>query len=93
MDKSPGTDGIYRRLLGEAREEIAGALMRIFGFFLPTSEAPQDWRVVNVVPLLKKGSNTNTGNNRLASPMLVVGKLLVRILRDTIYSHLEANLR
>eukprot|EP00061_Rhincodon_typus_P014586 g41692.t1 len=42
VDKSPGPDGIYPRLLTEAREEIAGALTKIFVSLLATGEVPED---------------------------------------------------
>eukprot|EP00061_Rhincodon_typus_P002191 g16843.t1 len=89
VDKSPGPDGIYPRLLREAREEIAGALTKIFVSSLATGEVPEDWRAANVVPLFKKGNRDNLGNYRPESLILVVGKLLERILRDRIYTHLE----
>ena len=89
VDKSPGPDGIYSRILREAREKIAGALREIFVFSLATGEIPEDWRIANVVPLFKKGSKNNPGNYRPVSLTSVVGKLLERILRDRIYSHLE----
>ena len=54
-----------------------------------TGEVPQDRRIANVVPLFKKGSKNNLGNYRPVSLTSVVGKLLERILRDRIYSHLE----
>ncbi|PLS49478.1 hypothetical protein CYV29_15670, partial [Carnobacterium maltaromaticum] len=91
VDKSPGPDGIYPRLLREAREEIAGALTDIFAASLNTGEVPEDWRIANVVPLFKKGSRDNPGNYRPVSLTSVVGKLLEKILRDRIYSHLEEN--
>ena len=59
IDKSPGPDGIYPRILREAREDIAGALREIFVSSLATGEVPEDWRIANVVPLFKKGSKNN----------------------------------
>eukprot|EP00061_Rhincodon_typus_P014886 g42247.t1 len=53
-------------------------------------EVPEDWRITNVVPLFK-GSRDNPENDRPVSLTLVVGKLLEKILRDKIYTHLEAN--
>eukprot|EP00061_Rhincodon_typus_P012509 g38289.t1 len=38
VDKFPGPDGIYLRLLREAREEMAAALTKIFTFSLATGE-------------------------------------------------------
>eukprot|EP00061_Rhincodon_typus_P010093 g34117.t1 len=59
VDKCPGLDGIYSRLLREAREEIPGALTKIFTSSLATGEIPEDWQVANVVPLFKKGNSDN----------------------------------
>eukprot|EP00061_Rhincodon_typus_P007860 g29967.t1 len=61
VDKSPGPEGIYPRLLSEAREEIAGALTKIFVSSPATGEVPEDWQVANVVPLFKKGNKDNPG--------------------------------
>eukprot|EP00061_Rhincodon_typus_P005772 g25685.t1 len=42
VDKSPGPDGIHPRLLGEARQEIAGALTKIFVSSLASGAVPGD---------------------------------------------------
>eukprot|EP00061_Rhincodon_typus_P006197 g26570.t1 len=49
--KSPGSVGINPRLLREARRA--------------TGEVPEDWTVVNVVPLFKEGNRNNPGNYKL----------------------------
>eukprot|EP00061_Rhincodon_typus_P013763 g40342.t1 len=73
VDKFPGLDGIYPRLLREAREEIAGALADIFISSLTTGKVPEDWRLASVVPLFEEGSRDNPGNYKLGS---VFGPLL-----------------
>eukprot|EP00061_Rhincodon_typus_P012719 g38626.t1 len=55
------------------------------------SEFPEDWTITNVVPLFKKYSRNSPGNYSPVSLTSVVGKLLEKILRDKIYTHLEAN--
>ena len=75
----------------ETRDEIAGPLTQIFVSSLDTGEVPEDWRIANVVPLFMKGSKDNPGNYRPVSLMPVVGKLLEKVLRDRIYTHLELN--
>eukprot|EP00061_Rhincodon_typus_P010069 g34075.t1 len=82
VDKSPGPDETYPRILREAREQIAGS---------PLGEVPEVWRMANVVPLFKKGSRDNPGNNRPVSLTSVVGKLLEKVRSDEICKHLEAN--
>eukprot|EP00061_Rhincodon_typus_P015144 g42662.t1 len=64
VDKSPGPNGIYPRLIREAREEIAGALTKIFISSLAPGEILEDWHVASVVPLFKKVNRDNPGNYR-----------------------------
>ena len=56
VDKSPEPDGIYPRILREAREEIAGALREIFVSSLATGEVMmwrcRRWTGVNTVRVL-----------------------------------------
>eukprot|EP00061_Rhincodon_typus_P012594 g38433.t1 len=89
VNKSPGPNIIYAKLLRGVREEIAGSLTKIFVSSLATGEVPEDWGVANVVPLFKKGNKDDSGNYRPVTLTSVVGKLLERILRDGIYRHLE----
>eukprot|EP00061_Rhincodon_typus_P007190 g28625.t1 len=80
VDKFPESDQVYPGMLWEAGEEIAGPLAKIFASSIATSEVPEDWRLANVVPLVKKD-----GKERPVSLTLVVGKMLEEILRDRIY--------
>eukprot|EP00061_Rhincodon_typus_P010608 g35031.t1 len=64
VTKFPGPDGICPGLLREAREEIAGALIKMFVSSLATREVLEDWRVANVVSLFKKEKRDNPGNYR-----------------------------
>ncbi|XP_062926608.1 retrovirus-related Pol polyprotein from type-1 retrotransposable element R1 isoform X1 [Mobula hypostoma] len=89
LNKSPGPDEIYPRLLCEAREEIAEPLAMIFASSMGMGEVPEDWRVADVVPLFKKGNRDSPGNYRPVSLTSVVGKLMEKILRGSIYEHLE----
>eukprot|EP00061_Rhincodon_typus_P009537 g33122.t1 len=87
---SPGPDGIYPRILREATEQIAGVFTDIFVSSLATGEVPEDYKIANVVQLLKKGNRDNPGNYRLSFTS-VVRKSLEKILRDRMYTPLEAN--
>lgn len=50
---------------------------------------PEVWRIANVVPLFKMGNGDKSGYYRPVKVTLVVGKLLEKILRDSIYSHVK----
>ena len=56
VDKSPGPDEIYPKILRDAREKIAGALREIFVFLLATGEVMmwrcRRWTGVNTVRVL-----------------------------------------
>eukprot|EP00061_Rhincodon_typus_P007384 g29032.t1 len=54
-------------------------------------EVPDDWRKANVVLLFKKGRRDIPQNYRPVNVTSVIVKLLEKILRRKIYSHLEAN--
>eukprot|EP00061_Rhincodon_typus_P005310 g24655.t1 len=64
IDKSPGPDGIYSRILKEARGEIVETLPEIFVCFLGIGKVLEDWRIANVVPLFKKDKRENLTNYR-----------------------------
>eukprot|EP00061_Rhincodon_typus_P012132 g37677.t1 len=64
VDESTGPDGIHARFLREAREEIAGALIKIFVSSLATGDVLEDWQVANVVHLFKMGNGDDPGNYR-----------------------------
>ena len=85
VDKFPGADELCPRLLWETREDIAGALNQIFNASLATGEVANEWRTVNVVLLLKKDFRDKPGNSRPVSLMSVVGKLLEKLLKESIY--------
>eukprot|EP00061_Rhincodon_typus_P013885 g40535.t1 len=85
VDKFPGPDGIYPKLLWEAREELAGALTDIFASSLASDEVPEDWRISNVVPLFKKGNRDNLGNYKMAKPYICPpkGPTILAIILET----------
>lgn len=54
-------------------------------------ELPSLWLQANVTPLYKKGSNTDPSNYRPVSLTSVVCKVMERIIRDRLMSHLTSN--
>ena len=82
--KSPGPDETHPRVLSKVRVEIAEASVIIFQSSLDTGVVPEDWRIVNITPLFKKGCKDKSSNYRPVSLTSVVGKLLEIIARDKI---------
>ncbi len=56
IDKSPGPDQLYPRVLYEVRNVIAQPLRTLFIRSLYTGEIPDDWLKADIVALYKKGS-------------------------------------
>ncbi len=61
LNKAPGADNIYPRVLKEVKAEVVDALVGIFQESIETGEVPMDFKCANVVPIYKKGSHNDAG--------------------------------
>ena len=55
---------MHPRVLREVAEQVSEMLTDIFNSSLESGQVLEDWRVVNVTPLSKKGSREELGNYR-----------------------------
>ena len=85
---SPGPDGINQRILVEVAEEISYPLYLLFKESFDSAQLPDEWKVAHVIPIFKKGSKSDPANYRPISLTSVVVKLLERMLKESIMSHL-----
>jgi len=90
-DKSAGPDNISPRLLKECATEISRGLHLLFSRSLEEGKLPMEWKQATVTPLFKKGSKSDPGNYRPISLTSVVGKVMERIIRDSIMTHLDTH--
>eukprot|EP00061_Rhincodon_typus_P012614 g38459.t1 len=67
VDKSPRPDGLHPRFLKEIDEEIVEALVAIFQESLESDRVSEDWKMADVITLLKKGGRQKTGNHKPVS--------------------------
>ncbi|CAM5117040.1 unnamed protein product [Natator depressus] len=89
--KSGGPDNLHPRILKELAHEIASPLARIFIESVNSGVVPYDWRIVNVVPIFKKGKKCDPGNYRPVSLTSVVCKVLEKILKEKVVKDTEVN--
>ena len=90
-NSAPGPDGITPRLLQELVDEVAVPLGTIFTKSMEEGLVPEDWRIANVTPIFKKGQKSSPANYRPISLTSVVGKVMEKVIKITLTSHLKRN--
>jgi hypothetical protein len=89
IDKSPGPDDIYPRMLKEGKSSLSIALKIIFDRSLKFGEIPDEWKEANVVPIFKKGSKKDPGNYRPISLTSLVCKILESLIKNQVTDFLN----
>jgi len=82
--KFMGPNGMHPRVLKELAEVIAEPISIIFERPWRIGEVPEDWRKVNVTPVLKKGKKEDPGNYRLVSLTSIPGKTVEQLILEVI---------
>ena len=89
VSKATGLEKIPNRLLKIATEVVAPSLTGIFNQSLVTGIFPSDWKMVQVSPIFKNGSDLN--NYRPISVIPTVAKIFEKIIYDKLYQYLNDN--
>ena len=84
-EKSPGKDNVHPAVIKKLKGRVASPLSQIFRKSFGTGEVPEDWKVVNVTPIFKKGSKRLASNYRRVSLTSVVSKMMKSLMRDEIF--------
>ena len=89
--KSAGDDNIHPRVLKECAQELTAPLHRIFQESINSGCVPKSWKTASITPIFKADDRTMPENYRPISITSQVGKLLEKILRKKMLSHLIDN--
>ena len=98
--KSCGPDDIHPRILKHCSNSLASPLCALFNTSFKCGEIPVDRKIVNVIPLCKKGAKDKVENYRPVSLTSIASKICEKIvrknrsclsqLRDTFHSWAKA---
>ena len=89
--KSQGPDNIHPRFIQQTRDYIKKPLTKIFRKSLDESKLPAIWKCANVTAIFKKGERKDPANYRPISLTSVPGKLMERLVRNTLVEHMVNN--
>ncbi|KAJ7423568.1 hypothetical protein BTVI_09351 [Pitangus sulphuratus] len=87
--KFMGLEGIHTRVMRELAEELAKLVCVLYQQSWLSGEVPDDWKLVNVTPIHKKGRKEDLGNSRPVSLTSVPGKVMEQIILSAITQHLQ----
>ena len=90
-NSAPGPDGITPRFLQELVDEVAAPLGCIFTKSMAEGQVPNDWKSAHVTPIFKKGQKSSPNNYRPVSLTSVPGKVMEKVIKESMMSHLKRN--
>jgi len=88
---SSGPDGLPPLLFKKLKHCLAEPLSLVFTQLLSVSQVPDDWKCATVVPVFKKGADSDTSNYRPISLTCVASKVMERIISHQIFDYLLVN--
>ena len=89
--KAAGSDGISGQMLLICDNSVILPLKIIFSNIMATSTYPDLWKLANVTPVFKKGDKQLIKNYRPISLLPICGKILEKIIFNSLYSYLNTN--
>ena len=82
---------MHPRVLRELADVVVKPLSTILQQSWLTGDVPADWRLLNAMPIFKKGRKDNPGSYRLISLTSVPGKVMEQIIVGAITDQLKVN--
>ena len=91
-NKATGPDKIPAKLLKNCASSIYLSLCDLFNKSLSLGKLPNEWKLSNIVPILKKGPAQEVSNYRPISLLSLVSKVLERCVYNQLVSHISTQL-
>ena len=93
LNRAPGPDKTKARVFKDALQVILGPITEIINCSLGTSTFPSDWKIAEVIPLLKEGDHEKPSNNRPLSLLNVASKVCEKIVLEQFFTYLMSRNR
>ena len=90
-NKFPGFDKVSMKVIRESLPVILGPLTDIINCSFITSTFPDEWKIAEVIPLLKDGDKDQPANTRPLSLLGVATKMCEKLALNRFISFLENN--
>jgi hypothetical protein len=87
--KSPGIDQIPAELIQAGRRTFPSEIHKLINSIWNKEEFPEQWKESIIVPIYKKGDNTDCSNHRGLSLLSTTYKILSNILLSRLTPHAE----
>ena len=88
--KSCGPDEIHPQILIELVDLVSKPLALLLNKTMDEGCIPQDWKMVYVSPIFKKGARNKAENYRPISLTSIMCKLMESFVKDSIMSYMRA---
>ena len=89
--KATGPDGIGNKILKEPVLPLSKPLSELLNFCLSQGTYPEQWKVAQVIPILKKGDPTHCSKYWPTSLLPCISKVFERVIFNHIYDFLHTN--
>ena len=90
-NKSPGPDKVSMNVLKDCLPVVLGPITNIIDCSFATSVFPDEWKLAEVIPILKDGDHEVASNNRPLSLLKVVSKICESTVLNQFKAYLMRN--
>ena len=90
-NKASGDDGISHKMLRGVSKSVSKPLCILMNRSFEEGIYPDIWKIVNVIPIFKKGDKSQPSNYRPVALLSCIGKLQERIVFKNMYNFLLDN--
>ena len=89
ISKASGPNGVPTKILQMISNEISTPLSKIINIYITTGCHPEKLKLVNAIPIFKKGSRIMVSNYRPISLVSNLNKIFEKIIYKRIYNFTE----